>query len=190
MEEGSLRARKRRETMRRIQDVALRMFERNGFAAVTIERIAEEAEVSAMTVYRYFSTKENLVLHDDLSSGLVDAVGRVLDRRQDLRGAVERVLQDLPDHDTTDLEATARQRIRLVNEVPSVAGQAHIRAREAATRLAEQLVATGTDPLRARVAALAVLSALEAACDHWYQIGDASLKATTLAAVAILHQTP
>jgi AcrR family transcriptional regulator len=64
-EELGLRERKRREAMRRIQAVALDLFDAHGFGAVTIERIARAAEVSPSSVYRYFQTKEGIVLYDE-----------------------------------------------------------------------------------------------------------------------------
>lgn len=58
----SLRARNRLAAMRRIQECALRLFEQSGFEAISIEEIASVAEVSPSTVYRYFGTKEGIVV--------------------------------------------------------------------------------------------------------------------------------
>ena len=60
--------------MRRIQEVALDLFDERGFDRVTIEQIAEKAEVSPSSVYRYFGTKEQLVLHDEFDLQLLDVV--------------------------------------------------------------------------------------------------------------------
>lgn len=54
--------RKRAATRRMILDTALRLFEREGYASVTTKRIAEEAGTSAITLFRYFPAKEDLVL--------------------------------------------------------------------------------------------------------------------------------
>lgn len=45
-----------------IQTHAVRMFTERGYDAVTVADVAEAAGVSAMTVYRHFPTKEDLVL--------------------------------------------------------------------------------------------------------------------------------
>ncbi len=43
-------------------DVALELFLRDGFDETTMEQIAEAAEVGTTTLYRYFSTKDQLLL--------------------------------------------------------------------------------------------------------------------------------
>ncbi|MGP2436671.1 helix-turn-helix domain-containing protein [Streptomyces sp. JW3] len=60
----TLRERRRSETRRLIQAHAVRLFTDHGYDAVTVADVAEAAGVSAMTVYRHFPTKEDLVLID------------------------------------------------------------------------------------------------------------------------------
>ncbi|MBA2743044.1 MAG: helix-turn-helix transcriptional regulator [Chthoniobacterales bacterium] len=38
------------------------LFSRHGFAAVSIERIAEKAETSPVTIYRHFGTMDRIVI--------------------------------------------------------------------------------------------------------------------------------
>ncbi|WEK53728.1 MAG: TetR family transcriptional regulator [Candidatus Cohnella colombiensis] len=61
----SLRERKKIKTRAAIQQHALRLFREQGYQATTIEQIAEVAEISPSTIFRYFPTKEALVLEDD-----------------------------------------------------------------------------------------------------------------------------
>jgi AcrR family transcriptional regulator len=45
-----------------IEDAALALFSEHGFEATTVEQIAERAEVSTTTFFRYFPTKADVVL--------------------------------------------------------------------------------------------------------------------------------
>lgn len=59
---GGLRAATREVVRRKLSDIALDLFVEQGFDAVTIEQVAEGAGISARSVYRYFPTKEDLVI--------------------------------------------------------------------------------------------------------------------------------
>jgi AcrR family transcriptional regulator len=56
------RERNKEEKRARIFDAAERLFDELGFAGVTTQRIADEADVAAGTVFRYASTKAELLL--------------------------------------------------------------------------------------------------------------------------------
>lgn len=78
-----LRERRRRELARLIANTAVDLFERNGFAATTIDDIAAAAGISRTTFFRHCATKEAAVLVDDagLESELIRAAERVSVRR-------------------------------------------------------------------------------------------------------------
>lgn len=61
--ETGRRERKRRQQLDHIAATAWALFEASGFDTVTMERIAEAADVSKMTLYRYFPVKEALLRH-------------------------------------------------------------------------------------------------------------------------------
>src|SRR5215217_5826945 len=61
----SLRERKQVKTRRTIQEPALRLCTEQGYDATTVEQIAEAAEVSPSTFFRYFPTKEDVVVTDE-----------------------------------------------------------------------------------------------------------------------------
>ncbi|MEO3854561.1 helix-turn-helix domain-containing protein [Acrocarpospora sp. B8E8] len=66
-----LRERKKEQTRQRIAEVAMRLFVERGYDAVTINEIAATAEVAKVTLFKYFPSKESLVLQgvaeDDLA---------------------------------------------------------------------------------------------------------------------------
>jgi AcrR family transcriptional regulator len=73
-----LRERKKAKTRAAIQEQAMRLFRERGYEATTVEQIAEAAEVSPSTFFRYFPTKEAVVMYDVLDQILIEAfqIGR------------------------------------------------------------------------------------------------------------------
>ncbi|GAA5126186.1 TetR/AcrR family transcriptional regulator [Pseudonocardia adelaidensis] len=58
-----LRERKKARTRRAISEAAIALFLERGYDAVPVAEIAEAAEVSKRTLFAYFPTKDDLVLH-------------------------------------------------------------------------------------------------------------------------------
>ncbi len=58
--QSGLRERKKQQTRQHIFDVATRLFGQKGFDRVTVAEIARAADVSEVTVFNYFPTKEDL----------------------------------------------------------------------------------------------------------------------------------
>jgi len=61
-EQLGLRERQRLRIHQAIQDAATRLFLRSGFDAVSVAEIAAAAEVSKRTLFKYFPSKEDLVI--------------------------------------------------------------------------------------------------------------------------------
>ncbi|MET7336088.1 TetR family transcriptional regulator [Nonomuraea sp. NPDC005650] len=73
MESGGLRERKKARTRETILREAFRLFRERGYNATTVDQIAEAAEISPATFFRYFPTKEDLVTLDHFPP-LLDAL--------------------------------------------------------------------------------------------------------------------
>jgi AcrR family transcriptional regulator len=114
-----LRERKKARTKASIQQHAMRLFEQQGYQATTVEQIAEAAEVSPSTFFRYFPTKEDVVLYDVLDPPVLAAIRAQpaeLSSIQALRAAMRQVFADLPPEEL----AVQRERDRLIRSVPEL----------------------------------------------------------------------
>ncbi|WP_433052933.1 TetR family transcriptional regulator [Dactylosporangium sp. CS-033363] len=79
MSSPGLRERKKQKTRWAIQEHAVRLFTEQGYDATTIEQIAEAAEVSPSTFFRYFKTKEDVVIQDRYDELMADLIRRAPD---------------------------------------------------------------------------------------------------------------
>jgi len=115
----SLRERKKAKTRAAIQEHALRLFTEQGYEQTTIEQIADAAEVSPSTFFRYFPTKEDVVLYDAFDPLMVEAFRaqpRELSLIQAMRGATHEVFSDLSDEEMAQM----RERFTLMTAVPEL----------------------------------------------------------------------
>jgi AcrR family transcriptional regulator len=119
MSSSGLRERKKLKTRWAIQEHALRLFAQQGYDATTIEQIAAAAEISPSTFFRYFPTKEDVVIDDEYDPmlvGLVAAAPEDLGVIEALRLAVTRGLTEMPDQE----KRKVLQRTQLQLSVPAV----------------------------------------------------------------------
>jgi AcrR family transcriptional regulator len=107
-----LRERKKIRTRETIRREAFRLIQENGYAATTVEQIAEAAEVSPSTFFRYFPTKESVLLADDMDPVILNALEEQppdLSPSQAVRRAYQAAMANLSE-DQREFE-DARQRL-------------------------------------------------------------------------------
>lgn len=152
-----LRERKKERTRARIAAAALRLFAERGFEAVTVSEIAEAAEVSKVTLFAYFPTKESLVLHGVGGDDLAGTVARRPPHQSFLRALREhcRALAATP-VPPAELDRL-RERVRVIQASPTLRHAADgllYRQREALAReLAGEYPPTRAALMAAQVAA-------------------------------------
>lgn len=72
VDELGLRERKKRRTREAVRLAAFQLFEKHGYQNTTIEQIAEVADVSSRTFFRYFPTKAALLIPDQLLEPIIE----------------------------------------------------------------------------------------------------------------------
>ncbi|MER7768625.1 TetR family transcriptional regulator [Kitasatospora sp. NPDC096140] len=115
----SLRERKKLKTRQTIRREAYRLIAEQGYENTTVEQIAAAAEVSPSTFFRYFATKEDLVLSDEYDPAMIAALlARPADEPflTSCREAIRSLLRQLLRHDREELYT----RMRLVTEVSAL----------------------------------------------------------------------
>ncbi len=114
-----LRERKKNKNKIVIQEQALKLFLKQGYVATTIEQIAEAAEISPSTFFRYFKTKESVMLYDSLDPLIIQVFKEQpsnLNVIQALRSAIKEVFTNLP-RERMSLEMRRGELIRSVPEL-------------------------------------------------------------------------
>ncbi len=163
-----LRERKKHAAMHTIQAVALDLFEQHGFQQVTVEQVAEAASVSPSTVYRYFATKEGLVLRDEFDDQILESMATLLDEGSNPVDALMAALTTVADRHFTQQRDETLRRTRLIMEVPSLRGAMLLRLAEVSEIGATLLIRTGRyAEADARVIAASLLHLVMAAFATW-----------------------
>ncbi|GKU77683.1 TetR family transcriptional regulator [Paenibacillus sp. L3-i20] len=115
----SLRERKKAKTMEAIQSHAMRLFRERGYNSTTIEQIADAAEVSPSTFFRYFPTKEDVVIKDSYDPMLIAAFEAQPSDLSAIQAVRSAMIASLTKFSKLEF-ATLRERNQLIMAVPEL----------------------------------------------------------------------
>jgi AcrR family transcriptional regulator len=184
------RERERIRVMREISAIAVRLFDERGYDNVTMEEVADATGVSVATLYRRFTTKENLVCwQSDEQLGMATLVAAI-QSGQPISSAAISLAQALPDDAVEAIEATARTRLRLIAGHASLQAVAREKAESFITAILEASEVNDHRPLLEReTETRCVAAAFEAGSNAWLR-GEGSLRDCTLQALDVLGRDP
>ncbi|MEU6224880.1 TetR family transcriptional regulator [Streptomyces sp. NPDC047042] len=188
-----LRERTRRAVQAEIVAAAMRLFLERGFEATTMEQIAGEIGISRRSLFRYFGTKEDIVLGDHAAHGTV--LRAALEARPAseapwpaLRAALRALVESLPYSPQDFLRITI-----MLHASPSLRAR-QLEKRQQWTELLVPDIAKrlgATDPMaevRARALVACALACSEVATETWVRSnGTVDMEEVFDAAVAAVR---
>jgi AcrR family transcriptional regulator len=187
-----LRERKRTRTRLMIQTEAMRLFAQQGYAETTVEQIADAAAISPRTFFRYFPTKEDVVLwdeYDPLAGELLEARPQDEPPARSMRMLMRTTLEGLHQRDPEQLLT----RVRLIGSVPDLRARFLENQLSAGEEIAQQFAPTrglAADDLGIAVTAAALIAAVGVALDRWQRTdGKADLLQLLNEAIDALAKT-
>ncbi|WP_330458664.1 TetR/AcrR family transcriptional regulator [Streptomyces sp. NBC_00820] len=169
-----LRERKKLQTAHRIYRVAIELFVERGFDDVSVQEIADAAEVSKMTVFNYFGTKEDLVFRP-MEEHFADAARAVRERQpgESAVDAVRRQFLELVESRDPSVglnpDSFARQVRQLVLSTPGLMERAFLAAQKGTRELAALLAAETGDLMQGTVAAATLSAARNALIEEHHR---------------------
>lgn len=170
---AGLRARKKEQVRTTIQREALRLFTDQGFDETTVEQIADAAGVSPATFYRYFTSKEDVVVTDEYDPIVIQSL---IERPADeplidaVRAVMTGVLAEYFDRDH-DLIA-ARHSLRVKTPALQAAFyEEQERALELFSALMARHLRRPASDLDVRIACGALSGAMQEAMGLWFEQG-------------------
>jgi AcrR family transcriptional regulator len=166
-----LRERKRTRTRLMIQTEALRLFSENGYAETTVEEIADASAISPRTFFRYFPSKEDVVMwdeYDPLALELLEARPDDEPLAESFRAVIRESLGGLLRNDPERLLS----RIRLAVTVPELRARFLDEQTQGIDQIARFLATKRgirVDNLALHVVGSALLAAVSVALDRWQE---------------------
>jgi AcrR family transcriptional regulator len=174
-----LRERKKIKTRQAIRRAAFRLIDENGYAATTVEQIADAAEVSPSTFFRYFGSKESLLLADDLDPLILaafEAQPPELSLIQAFRRAYEEVMAQLPS-DQLEFESTRQRLMFSIPELKAAMYDEYYRTVNVMAEAISRRIGCAATDFEVRVFVGALTGAMMAAFDNAPQTADTIYRA-------------
>ncbi|MBL7500542.1 TetR family transcriptional regulator [Frankia sp. CNm7] len=190
----SLRERKKERTFDHVAHVALRLVTERGLAAVRVEDICDQAEISRSTFFRYFDSKESCFVAG-VRQGHLTAILAAIEARPAEEGPFTALCNAL----LAIQEGWRRHRdvlildARLRAEVPAVRAHSSATQLDWETAIAEAIAprfaGSDVDLFQARVLAGSALCAARVGTEKWLAAGADYPSATDVAAAfAVLRR--
>jgi AcrR family transcriptional regulator len=170
---GGLHERRKAQTRQVIQENALRLFVERGYDATTVSDVAEAADVSSMTVFRYFPTKEDLVLTDEFDPILAERIRARLPDEPLMHRIGTTLVDGLAKTSTADRKLLLT-RLRLTLATPALRARQWDNQYLTQKAIVEALRSDPPDPeqeFRLWVTTGACLAAVTAALTRWAEQG-------------------
>ncbi|MFI2202200.1 TetR/AcrR family transcriptional regulator [Streptomyces sp. NPDC020192] len=164
-----LRERKKIKTREAIRAATYALIKEQGYDATTIEQIAERAEVSPSTVFRYFPTKEDIVLTDEYDPLIVEEL-RARPAGEPWMDSLRHVMHKALEASTAEDPEVMRLRTHLGVQVPAVRSRMFESMSQTGRMLREALGERfGLDPdgLEVRVYAMSLIGGLMEVSMYW-----------------------
>ncbi|MDP9792076.1 AcrR family transcriptional regulator [Catenuloplanes nepalensis] len=165
-----LRERKKAATRLALHEAALRLVLRDGLAGVTVEAIADAADVSRRTFSNYFSGKEEALLHgDQVRMGTFLDTIRARPADETPWTALRETMVALRDTFGSRGPGVTAQ-LRLLRKQPTLISRQTAIYAEAEQELAAEFTARGAAPgLPARLLAATSMAAVRVATTQWIE---------------------
>ena len=173
--DGSLRERKKTATRQALYEAVLRLAMAHGLDSVTVEAVADEANVSRRTFSNYFANKEDALLYGDKVR-----IQKLLDElrarpRTELPWQALRHSAAIRYRDLDKFDPKWMEQLQLFRRHPSVLAQQMAAQAALERELAIEIAARATDgtgePLRSRIMAATFVATLRTALNVWVEEG-------------------
>ena len=173
MTSPGLRERKKQKTRWAIQEHALRLIAEQGYDATTVDQIAAAAEISPSTFFRYFPSKEDLIIEDQYDAMMLEGLSTMdpsVPPMEAARRVITGALSAMSEHDLEKI----LERSKLIMSVPALRS----RSMENVTKTIDMLagvvarrVGLSPDSVEIRAFAGAVIGALTSVIFTWVESG-------------------